>query len=365
MNYNVRIDDNFLKAEHVDGEVLQHTDLNELESVVKTAINANYEDIQKLQLGVETAGSAAGLEANEGIAILSQYQEEPLQATDSKVPSSLQVKSYVDNLFNTPNIGLIYYWDGTQGQEGADVFNIICRKYDEGAKFVFYGRCVMDAGYVDPSTGEWVANDKQVIAPIMVSKRPQALPETEPNIDWYSFTVPPFFLGHGYTTCGIKLTGTWGNFTDVMQVAWSQDMAPIKKSDVENLLGTPLNITLAQNFAYTITNTEFYLSDADARTVFSSVNAVLENRIINLIATINNVNICFLGLLTRSEYVSASDESYYCNIELTSLGQETSYKASLQLRFIETDLTIGTWANDTTYTKITFSNILDGDEVNF
>ena len=41
MNYNVRIDDNFLKADHSDGEVLQHTDLNEHENVVKTAIIVN------------------------------------------------------------------------------------------------------------------------------------------------------------------------------------------------------------------------------------------------------------------------------------------------------------------------------------
>lgn len=365
MNYNVRIDDNFLKAEHVDGEVLQHTDLNELESVVKTAINANYVDIQKIQLGEETAGSAAGLEANEGIAILSQYQEETLQATDSKVPSSLQVKSYVDNLFNTANVGLVYYWDGTQGQEGADVFNKICRKYDEGSKFVFYGRCIMDAGYTDPNTGEWVANDKQVIAPIMVSKRPQALPETEPNIDWHSFTVPPFFLGHGYTTCGIKLTGTWGNFTDVMQVAWSQDMAPIMKSEAQELSGVPLAVSFAQDFAYTASTREFYLSNTDARNLFLDLFTVSENRMVALKATINSSNVNFLGLVTRSEFTGDNSENYYGNIELTSLGQNTDFKASIQLHFTETDPTTGAWVNDDTYTKIIFNSIVDGDGVRF
>ena len=63
MDYNKRIDDNFLKAEYVDGEVLQHTDMNELESVVKLGVNANYEDIQKIQDGtisVENSNKLSG-----------------------------------------------------------------------------------------------------------------------------------------------------------------------------------------------------------------------------------------------------------------------------------------------------------------
>lgn len=91
-NYNVRIDDNFLRADYSDGQVLQHTDLNEFESVVKMAVNANYEDIQKLQDGTLSAGEATTLSG----ATLSTYEDEILQNSDTKVPTSMQVKQYVD-----------------------------------------------------------------------------------------------------------------------------------------------------------------------------------------------------------------------------------------------------------------------------
>lgn len=91
-NYNVRIDDNFLRADFADGQVLQHTDLNEFESVVKLAVNANYEDIQKLQDGTIQAGGAATLSGAE----LSTYETETLQNSDTKIPTSMQTKQYVD-----------------------------------------------------------------------------------------------------------------------------------------------------------------------------------------------------------------------------------------------------------------------------
>lgn len=91
-NYNVRIDDNFLRADFTDGQVLQHTDLNEFESVVKLAVNANYEDIQKIQDGTIQAGGAATLSGAE----LSTYETETLQNSDTKIPTSMQIKQYVD-----------------------------------------------------------------------------------------------------------------------------------------------------------------------------------------------------------------------------------------------------------------------------
>ena len=150
MNYNVRIDDNFLKADHSDGEVLQHTDLNELESVVKTAINANYLDIQKLEDGTKSVSGATSLKGANGVATLSQFVSESLQPSDNKIPSSLQVKNFVENVVNTANTGLVFYWDGTGGQEGANIFNQICSKYDNNGKFVFYGKFVVDVGYDNP-----------------------------------------------------------------------------------------------------------------------------------------------------------------------------------------------------------------------
>lgn len=115
MNYNVRIDDNFLRGDHVDGEVLQHTDLNELENVIKTAINANYEDIQKLQDGTMVIGNSEKLNG----ATLSKLVDEPLQNSDAKVPTSMQVKEYVDTIFET--IDLSGYATERELQEGLDL----------------------------------------------------------------------------------------------------------------------------------------------------------------------------------------------------------------------------------------------------
>lgn len=104
MSYNVRIDDNFLRADHVDGEVLQHTDINEIESVTKTAINANYEDIQKLEDGTIAVDNSTKLDG----ATLSKYGTENLQNSDTKVPTAQQVKQYVDNAVSSIDLGGYY-----------------------------------------------------------------------------------------------------------------------------------------------------------------------------------------------------------------------------------------------------------------
>lgn len=104
MEYNVRIDENFLRGDHVDGEVLQHTDLNELENVAKTAINANYEDIQKLQDGTLLIGNSERLDG----ATLSTFSEETLQNSDTTVPTSMQIKQYVDGAISNIDLGGYY-----------------------------------------------------------------------------------------------------------------------------------------------------------------------------------------------------------------------------------------------------------------
>ena len=190
MNYSVRIDDNFLRADHTDGEVLQHTDLNELENVVKTAVNANYEDIQKLQDGSLVSGSSTKLSG----ASLSTFETETLQNSDNKVPTSMQVKSYVDTMINTANVGLVYYWDGTTGQESADIFNAICNKYDNGEKFVFYGRLMYNCDYEDEQ-GQIVTDQRQVVVPITTQNFTS---REAAGSTMLSFTAPPLFIGYKY-----------------------------------------------------------------------------------------------------------------------------------------------------------------------
>lgn len=93
MAYKERIGVENLSSSYKDGQVLQHTDLNELESVVKTAINANYEDIQKLTDGTTPVSIAETVSG----AKLSKSTESELQDTDDTIPTSKQTKDYVDN----------------------------------------------------------------------------------------------------------------------------------------------------------------------------------------------------------------------------------------------------------------------------
>jgi hypothetical protein len=234
MNYEVRIDNNFLKGNHVDGEVLQHTTLNELENVVKTAINANYEDIQKLHDGTLSVSGATSLLADEGVAILSQYSQEPLSSSDSKIPTALQVKSYVDNLFNTANIGLVYYWDGTPTQANLNLFNALCTKYDNNEEFVLFGRFQVQFDFVDEHD-EPYSEYKQVVAPIIINKMTD---KEEEGVSYQSFVTPPIMYWDKYAVGSVKLTGTWGHFTAIEPASWSTVMAPVS--------GSELNATLTE-----------------------------------------------------------------------------------------------------------------------
>ena len=324
MNYNVRIDDNFLKADHSDGEVLQHTDLNELESVVKTAINANYLDIQKLEDGTISVAGATSLKGTDGVATLSQFINESLQPSDSKIPTSLQVKNFVENVVNTANTGLVFYWDGTGGQEGANIFNQICSKYDNNGKFVFYGRFSVDVGYDKPS-GEHVEIPRDIIAPIMVNKLTD---RQTGNKDYLSFSFPPVFLGHKYSICSIELTGDWGKFTDVKQMTWSDSMAPVTKQYVDSSSSsssTPIVFS---------PDTQIFVYSSDLKDNGTIVIAVglsdFDNEVLQFAKKISNINqhviynlkfpgfsVTFIGIVTK---IKNPDTQYHIELSLTSIG---------------------------------------------
>lgn len=351
MNYNVRIDDNFLKADHSDGEVLQHTDLNELESVVKTAINANYLDIQKLEDGTISVAGATSLKGTDGVATLSQLINENLQPSDSKIPTSLQVKSFVENVVNTANTGLVFYWDGTGGQEGANIFNQICSKYDNNGKFVFYGRFSVDVGYDKPS-GEHVEILRDVIAPIIVNKLTD---RQTGNIDYLSFSFPPIFLGDKYAICSIQLTGNWGNFTDVRQMTWSDSMAPAMVKDTNSVN----NLEFTGDYSSGATSGNIALTEDDANTLKNKLFSVNPGKSVTLKTNINGT-VNLLGELT--EHTIENDNMYY-NIDFMELGQYASYKVTVKAHFTKTLLEgVEVWENDVEYTKM-YITAFGGDVV--
>lgn len=103
-----RIGEADLNPTYKDGQVYQHTDINNMLSILKTAVNENYYDIQKLENGEKTVGNANSLDG----ATLSRYLDETLQADDDKIPSSQQTKAYIDALFAdfSPPIRGVDYW---------------------------------------------------------------------------------------------------------------------------------------------------------------------------------------------------------------------------------------------------------------
>lgn len=103
-----RIGEGDLNPTYKDGQVYQHTDVNNMLSILKTAVNENYYDIQRLENGEKTVGNADSIDG----ATLSRYLIEELQANDDKIPSSQQVKAYVDSLFEvySPPIRGVDYW---------------------------------------------------------------------------------------------------------------------------------------------------------------------------------------------------------------------------------------------------------------
>lgn len=113
-----RIGEADLNPTYKDGQVYQHTDVNNMLSILKTAVNENYHDIQKLENGTKTSGNADKLDN----ANLSRYIDETLQADDDKIPSSQQVKNYIDSQLAafTPPVRGVDYWTNEDKQEIID-----------------------------------------------------------------------------------------------------------------------------------------------------------------------------------------------------------------------------------------------------
>jgi len=116
--YN-RIGETDLNPTYKDGQTYQHTDINQMLGILKTAINENYYDIQRLLNGGKIVGNAKKLDG----ATLSRYIDEELQSDDNKIPSSQQAKAYMDALFagySAPVRGVDYWTEADQQQIVSD-----------------------------------------------------------------------------------------------------------------------------------------------------------------------------------------------------------------------------------------------------
>lgn len=113
-----RIGEADLNPTYKDGQVYQHTDVNNQVSIIKTAVNENYYDIQRLQNGTKSVKNAEQLDG----AALSKGIDEDLQADDNKVPTSQQVKRYVDDIYSEYSAPIrgVDYWTEEDKEEVVD-----------------------------------------------------------------------------------------------------------------------------------------------------------------------------------------------------------------------------------------------------
>lgn len=143
-----RIGEGDLNPTYKDGQAYQHTDINNMLSILKTAVNENYYDIQRLENGEKVVGNANALVG----ATLSRYLDEILQNDDDKIPSSQQVKAYVDKLFSeySPPIRGVDYWTEEDQEyvidEAADLVseNLITFDVVDGKLLMYTTRNNMD-----------------------------------------------------------------------------------------------------------------------------------------------------------------------------------------------------------------------------
>ena len=89
----VRIGDEYLNGDFKDGQILTHEDVNEIINILKTAVNENYFDIQKVQNGEQMVENSNKLNG----ATLSRAVDNTLQNDDNTIPTSQQVKIYIDS----------------------------------------------------------------------------------------------------------------------------------------------------------------------------------------------------------------------------------------------------------------------------
>lgn len=99
MEENVRIPEAELPSNFVDGEVVGHTDLNKIISILKAGVNANYEDILDIIEGIITVENAVKLDG----ASLAKSSELTIGTDDAKVPTNGLVYTYLQTIINELN----------------------------------------------------------------------------------------------------------------------------------------------------------------------------------------------------------------------------------------------------------------------
>lgn len=116
MEENVRIPEAELPSNFVDGEVVGHTDLNKIISILKAGVNANYADILDIIEGRTTVDNAIKLDG----ASLAKSSELTIGADDTKVPTNGLVYTYLQTIINELNQRI----DSMSGSSSSESYTI-------------------------------------------------------------------------------------------------------------------------------------------------------------------------------------------------------------------------------------------------
>ena len=290
-----RIGESDLNPNYKDGQVYQHEDVNNMISIFKEAINANYHDIQKLENGETNVGSAGSVDG----ATVSRYLDEELQPDDNKIPSSQQAKAYIDGLFaeySAPVRG-VDYWTDEDKQEIIDDTSTAVLE-DINGKNLFDG--LLELGNYSNITGlKFDANN--------LYRNTNPIP-VKPNTT-YTFSINgvsqkycTYYYGENGTFITYDTSLTTGTFTTPANCYYvnfrcfggdfTSDFANLKiqlevgdtATDYE-----PYRKLIKEEAGYVKENTTFYANDFKCRNMFGNY-VVINGWITGTTMRVNSVN---------------------------------------------------------------------------
>lgn len=172
--------------------------------------------------------------------------------------------------------GSVLIWDSETAGSDATVFNLACEKWDSREPFVFLGN------FLVPISSETLSH---YLVPINICLNP-----SEEEGQFLTFTTSPIYLGGRYALGGVKLNGTWGNYTSVEIITWSDKMTPATKRDLEDIAISTDHATLS-HLDYESSGHTGFASSNQLNALDTKVNnnyTTLDNKINNVNNDLNN-----------------------------------------------------------------------------
>lgn len=126
--------------------------------------------------------------------------------------------------------GSILIWDSTLSPNDPTMFNLACEKMDTKEPFIFLGNINIVTGREIGDDGQEILSLTKYLVPFNIGKM-----DTDEDWQYYSFTTSPIYVYGHYEVGGVRLEGTWGQYTRVEEILWNEKMTPATKSDLESI----------------------------------------------------------------------------------------------------------------------------------